>query len=128
MSFSTYLGNKVLDKIFSGTDFTAPSNVYVSLHTADPGLTGASECSGGSYARVAVVQGGFGTAVSKAVDNDSSITFPSLSADIGTATHWGLFDASSSGNFLMGGELSGSVSLTSGNVYEFVAGALDITA
>lgn len=54
MTLSTYLGNKVVDLLFNDTDFDPASatDIYVSLHSADPGLTGTSELSGNGYARV----------------------------------------------------------------------------
>ncbi len=52
MSLSTFAKNKILDYLLKGIAFTV-NPVYVSLHTATPGLTGASEVSGGSYARQA---------------------------------------------------------------------------
>lgn len=51
MALSAYVIPKLLDHVLKGTPFTQPTNIYVSLHTADPGTTGANECTGGSYAR-----------------------------------------------------------------------------
>ena len=42
MAFSTYGGNLALDWLLSNASVTRPTAWYVSLHTADPGLTGAS--------------------------------------------------------------------------------------
>ena len=51
MSISNYLENKLLDAVFNATAFNVTGDPYISLHTADPGETGASEVTGGSYAR-----------------------------------------------------------------------------
>lgn len=125
MALSTYLGNKILDHIFNGKVYTPSLTIYVSLHTADPGLTGASEASGGGYARVAVTQG-FGTPAAKNIDNDSAITFPELTSSIGTATHFGFWDAGTGGNFLFGDALDSSVALNVDSSINFAAAALSI--
>lgn len=80
---------------------------YVSLHTASPGSTGASEATGGSpaYARK---QTTWGTASGSTVAG-SEVTFD---VPAGTYTHWGLWDAATAGNFIDGGALSASVTLS----------------
>ena len=40
MGASTYLANNVLDHVLKTTAFAQPTNVYASLHSADPGTTG----------------------------------------------------------------------------------------
>lgn len=74
MALSAYLRDKLLDHVLKGAAFTQPTNVYISLHTSDPGTTGASECTGGSYARQALV-------VMVAADSTSS-GLPSCRVDI----------------------------------------------
>ena len=73
---------------------------WFSLHTADPGTTGANEGAGSGYARGQ-------TAWSAA--NAGSGTKAGTPATIGAAaqsyTHWGLWSASSGGTFHMGGPL-----------------------
>ena len=51
--FTDYLEDKVLDHVFGGTAYTAPSTLYVALFTVSPGDdgTGGTEVSGGAYAR-----------------------------------------------------------------------------
>ena len=57
--FSDYLEDKVLDHVFGGNAYTAPSTLYVALYTVAPSifrfnsgdLGGGTEVSGGSYAR-----------------------------------------------------------------------------
>lgn len=69
---------------------------YVSLHTADPGLTGASEVTGGAYVRVlaALPAGANGTGTAPSVD----INVPAGT----TVTHVGVWTAASSGSFIGG--------------------------
>ena len=50
--FSDFLETKVLDHVFGGTAYTAPTTLYVALYTAAPTDSGGgTEVSGGAYAR-----------------------------------------------------------------------------
>ena len=121
MSISDYLENELLDAVFNAGAFSV-TTPYVSLHTADPGETGASEVSGGSYARQA---GSFSVASGGAVENDANINFTDMPAT--TVTHVGVWDAASAGNFLWGGALSASKTTNAGDTFQIASGDLDVT-
>ena len=74
---------------------------FVSLHTADPGTTGASEVTGGSpaYARKAITW----AAASAGNLDGSSVTFD---VPAGTYTHLGYWSAVTAGTFYGGSALS----------------------
>lgn len=80
------------------------STVYVSLHTADPGTTGTSEVTGGSYARV------LGTWTSGTTGTLSMATL-TFNVPAGTFTHAGLWSASTSGTFRDKAALTPSVTV-----------------
>lgn len=120
-AFDQELAHQILNKVLRNTDFTHPTTVYVSLHTADPGETGASECSGGSYARQACA---FDAPASKATSNSADESFTNMPAC--TVTHAGLWDASSAGTFLWGGALTASKVVNSGDTFKLPAGDLDV--
>lgn len=120
MSISNYLELQLLDAVFNNDTF-AVATPYVSLHTADPGETGASEAAGGSYARQSST---YGAAAAGQVANDAAINFTSMPA--ATITHVGIWDAVSGGNFLWGGALSVSRTISSGGTAQFAIGALII--
>lgn len=120
---STYLTNKMLDKVFKDTAFTT-ATVYVSLHTATPGTTGASEATGGSYARQAVAAAGWNAAASGANSNVNNIDFTAMPA--ATITHIGFWDALTSGNYLWGGALSASKTTNSGDTFRLSAAAVTV--
>ena len=42
MGASTYLANSVVDHVLKTASFAQPTNIYASLHSADPATTGAS--------------------------------------------------------------------------------------
>ena len=52
MSFTNFLETEILDHVFAGAAYTAPSTKYLALFTGAPGETGGgTEVSGGGYAR-----------------------------------------------------------------------------
>lgn len=128
---SNYLREKVLNW-FRGTAFpAAPTNIYISLHTADPGTNGASEVSGGNYARQTVaVPAGLNAPVDSGsdelIDNVNAISWAAVTW-AATITHVGIWDAATVGNYLGGGALTASKVVVSGDTVTFAAGALDVT-
>lgn len=112
---------------------TSPlTNLYVSLHTGDPGEAGdqtTSECAYTSYARVAVARSGSGWTVSgNAASNAAAITFPAATGGSETATHFAVGTAASgTGKILYSGALTASLAISSGITPEFATGDLDVT-
>ena len=128
MSKSNTFENDWLKLIFNATaianlaDNAASSpltNLYVSLHTADPGEAGnqsTSEISYTSYARVAVARtsGGW-TVTNNSVSPVANIDFPAATGGSGTITYFGVGSASSgSGVLYYSGTVTPSISVTSG--------------
>ena len=126
-ALSDYAENKVLDVLGANATFTAPSAVYLGLSTGSFNDDGSgTEISGNNYARVAV---SFGSAASCTMSNDAAIEFAAATGSgFGTVSHWGLFDAASSGNLLVHGSFSASKTIASGDVLKIAVGDLDITA
>jgi len=104
------------------------TNAYVSLHTADPLDAGGSEVTGGAYARQGPT--GFSSAGNNptVASNSSTVTYTMASASWGTVTHFGVWDASSGGNFRGSGVLATPKTVNSGDTARFLAGTLTITA
>ena len=101
MAFSTYGGNLVLDWLLSNASVTRPTAWYVSLHTADPGLTGASEVTTGvdsDYVRKSVTFAA-ASALQKA-SNVAATWTANAGATTYVVTHVGIWDAATAGNFL----------------------------
>jgi hypothetical protein len=121
MSISNYAEAQILDALFNNDTF-AVATPYVSLHTADPGETGASETSGGSYIRKLA---SFGAASGGAISSDAELEWLDM-PDV-TITHVGIWDAESAGNFLWGGALVASKDLNAGDTFTIPSGDLDIT-
>ena len=120
--FSDYLEDKVLDHVFGGNAYTAPGTLYVA--PTDTG--GGTEVTGGSYARQSGAFTVSGTNPTQAT-NSAAIEYPTATADYGTVVAVGILDASSSGNLMAYANLTTSKTVSSGDVFRFDAGDLDIT-
>lgn len=123
---STYLSHATLNHLFRGVEYTRPgTSIYASLHTGDPGLTGASEVSGNNYARVQV--SAWDAPSNGATANTNNITWPvPTPSSFGTITHKGLFDAATSGNFLIAANLDVSLVTSAGSAPQDNAGSFDV--
>lgn len=104
MSFSDYAENKILDHMLATASWTAPSGVYVQLHTGDPGEAGTSNASAETTRKAA----SFDAASGGSASLSSTLTWASWSAGAETISHISLWDAASSGNCLGSGALSAS--------------------
>ena len=125
--FSDYLEDKVLEHVFGGNAYSAPSTLYVALYTVAPTDTGGgTEVTGGSYARQSGAFTVSGTNPTQA-SNSAAIEYPTATANYGTVVAVGIFDASSSGNLLAYANLTASKVVSTGDVFRFNAGDLDIT-
>lgn len=104
---STYMRNLLLAWGFTTGSATRPTTWYLSLHTADPGLTGTSEVTIGTdsdYVRKAVT---FAAPSGGQAANTGAITWTAnAGATTYTVTHIGVWDALTTGNYLGGGELA----------------------
>lgn len=120
MPATNYLKNEILDHVFRNSTYTAPTTVYVSLHTAADGGT---EVTGSGYARQAVT---FGAASSGAISNTGSIEFTPSGGDFGTVLSVGLYDASTAGNQLAYDNVT-ATSVTDANTYTIAVGDFDLS-
>jgi len=102
VSISNHGELQVLDEIYNAGAGVFPSaNVYISLHSGDPGETGANEVTGGSYARQ---QTDFTAAAAGTLSNVGAIAFAGMPAT--TVFGWGAWDAVSAGNNFWSGFLT----------------------
>ena len=133
MSFSNYTEAAILNSLFGKTsDFGALASaptIHVALFTDAPDDTGGgTEADYTSYARVSTAASDWNEASGGgALDNANAISFPEATGGSSTVTHFGLYDAATSGNYLGGGALASSLAVSSGITPEFAAGELDAT-
>ena len=134
MSFTDFLEDKVLNHVFGGNAYTAPTTIYVGLHTSASSDSAAStEVSGNAYARQTVAFTVSGTNPTEA-DNDSAIEFPVATGSWGTVSYAGIYDALTGGNLLAYAELTDPTdfvtalpkTIETGDVFRISAGNLKI--
>lgn len=128
MSKTNTFENDLLKLIFNATAIanladnaaTSPlTNLYVSLHTADPGEAGnqtTNETTYTSYARVAVARtsGGW-TVTTNSVSPVANIDFPTCTGGTATITYFGVGSASSgAGTLYYSGTVTPNISVSSG--------------
>jgi hypothetical protein len=142
MPKATTTCNNLLALIFNATtwndiaenDSSSPAaNLYLSLHTADPGVGGSqltNEASYTGYARLAVVRTTSGWSVPSggATQNAALAQFAECTAGSATVTHVAIGTASSgAGLVLYAGALASSRNISAGIQPQFAAGALTVT-
>ena len=134
MSKGNTFENDVVLLTFNGTAFSwnANTNLFVSLHTADPGEAGTqttSEATYTSYARVTVARtaGGF-TVTGNSVANTALVQFPQCTGGTNTVTHFAVGTVTSGvGQILYKGALNASLAVSNGIQPQFAAAALTVT-
>lgn len=126
MSFSNFLETELLDHVFTNSAYTAPSTLYLSLHTANPDEDGSGtevSTTGTAYARQTVTF----TVSGNTATTDAAVEFPTATANFGTVSHVAVWDASTAGNMLAYAALTTSKTIETGDVLRVPAGDLDIT-
>ena len=130
MSITYVSSNKVLDLAFGGTSFSPPSTYYFGLSTTSISIDGlgATEPSGGSYARVALANNktNFGTASNGALTNLVAVTFPESTASWGTITTVFMSDALTGGNIWFFDTLSPARTVASATTVLFAIGSIQV--
>lgn len=133
MSKSNTTENDVIQKIFHDVDFSwdAETDLWIALHTADPGEAGSqttSECAYGSYARQQVMRDATGWDVSgNQALNDDLISFPECTSGSETITHVSVGTApSGAGQILYSGALNAPRSVSAGITPQFAANGLTV--
>lgn len=130
---TTYSANRVMDYNFGSTAYSGglPATYYFGLSTTTINFdgTGATEPTGGSYARVAFTNNktNFGTASNGILTNATAVTFAESSASWGTITYVGMWDALTGGNIWWFDVLSPSRAVASLTTVIFAAGAVTVT-
>lgn len=121
---------RLLDYLFGNASPTSVGTLYFALFTSAPSASGGgTEVSGGSYARVSVTNNStnFPATSGNIKSNGTAIVFPTATANWGTITSWGVFDASSAGNLLAYGNLTSSQTVNSGDGFQFAIGQFSVT-
>lgn len=133
MSFSNTAETAVLNQVFVGTalSWNGNTNLWIALHTADPGETGTavtSEATYTSYARVSVTRSTGFTVSGNQVSNTNLVQFPQCSGGSNTITYASIVDTSSgAGTIIVRAALNTSIPVSTGIQPQFAASALSFT-
>lgn len=127
MSKSDAFENDFLKLIFNGTSISGladnassspNTNLYVSLHTANPGDAGNQETSEATYtgyARVAVARPAGWLVTDNSVSPAADVEFPECTGGSNTITHFAVgTDATGAGKILYHGTAAPNISVTEG--------------
>lgn len=136
--FGKLLSRQLLNTIFGKTpNFSAPANVFVALHTGDPGEDGqaGNEATGTGYARVSTAAADWNAATDatpSVLDNVNTVTFPQAGGDWSAGsnmTHfsiWRSLAGATEADFLASGSLSVAKPVLNGDTPSFPAGSLNV--
>lgn len=133
MSLSNTAETAILEQIFEGVALPWNSNtdLYLALHTADPGEAGTattSEATYTSYARVAVTRATDFNVSGNTISNANLEQFPQCTGGSNTITYASIVTTSAgAGTIIVRAALSSSISVTNGVQPQFAAGALSFT-
>ena len=114
---SAYTANKFLEAALKATSFSV-TTVYIQLHTATPGAAGTTAVATETTRKVAT----FAAASAGSIASNADVTWTSI-AGSQTATFFTAWDASSAGNFLFSGSVTGNA-YTAGDTFTITSGSL----
>jgi hypothetical protein len=137
MAFSQYLADRILNWVKGSTFPTALSNVFVSIHTGDPGAAGTSSDATATVtgsanrtqiASTAFTAAGAASGGGREITNTGvvQITTNAVNGSIQSISHFGVWDSQTGGNFLASGSLTTTVDVQNGDTVQFNVGALAI--
>ena len=137
-AMSDYLEGQLRAHVFRTNSYTKPTTLRVALATAattdaQTGATLTEVANSNAYARTGPnpLDANWTAASSTdgLTDNAAAITFPTATGSWGTVTHCMIVDSAThgAGNSIVHGSLSASKAVAINDIFEFAAGALDVT-
>ena len=131
MSKSNFLESEFIEAIFGAGSVTPTTNLFISLHTADPGQGGnqsSNEATFGDYARQQIAVPAEWTTGQDSAENALDILFPEATSGPETVTHFGVgLLLTGGGDLLYIGPLTASVLVDTGVTVKINAGNLVVT-
>ena len=137
-NFSNYLENKIVEWLDGVAMPTAPTILYVALFSSDPTDANAgteiTNTITGSTARAAVANADWTvttatTTLDAKIQNNAEITITNSSTNSTNvnATHFGVYNAATSGELLFHGQLASIVEITPGSAIKFAPNSITLT-
>lgn len=127
VGISTTLANSWLNTIrggAAGTTYTAPSAVYVQLHTANPGTAGTTSISS-TTTRVAATFGASTTGTQSMTNTPTWSSWAGTNGEV--LTHISVWDNTTAGNFLWSAALSASKTINTGDTFTLNSSSVTFT-
>ncbi len=107
--------------------FVPATGYYLSLHTGNPGTTGATEVTGGTYARQPITFGAPAAGSQASSGASAAQSFTGMPVEAGGCPYFGIWTALSGGTYLGGGSTTGlSGAISAGSTVAFAAGAVTL--
>jgi hypothetical protein len=122
---SNYLENELLDHL-RGSAFTAPTNLYLGLHTGDPTDAGGNEraLNGNGYTRQTIT---FNAASAGSMTSNADVSFTASGGSWGTITHSAVYDGTGAGaNMLWYSNLTASRTIDDTDTLTFASGQVSL--
>lgn len=114
--------NSILDALCRSVAWTDPAEVWVKLHTGDPGAAATANAATETTRKQAT----FGTGASGgAISNTAALTWTNV-AGTEDYTHFSAWDASTAGTFLFSGTVT-SNAVVAADTFTIPIGDLDVT-
>ena len=132
---NTYTENALLNHLFRGQAYTAPSTLYLGVSKSAPNEagTGFTEPTAPSYARYEITSNttNWTEPTTGSLSNSLAFRFVEAEESWTTAaaplTHWAIFDAANGGNMLFFGSLLKAQEVPAGGILEIPQNALVTT-
>lgn len=127
--FSTHLAQALINHVFRGQSYAAPVSKYLALFVADPtdNNVTSNEVTGTWYTRQQITSWTAPTGTGVSTANSNQLVFNAVTGSAVTVTHWGIYDATSTGNLLASGAFSTAKVLNVDDVLAVNAGDLTLT-
>lgn len=127
--YSTYLAQAIINHVLRGSAYTPPAATYLALAVADltdDNVTG-NEVTGAWYARQQVTSWAAPVGSGVSTSNSNGLAWDAITDNAVTVTHWGLYDAATSGNLLASGAFTESKVGNVNNRFQVSAGEIDLS-
>jgi hypothetical protein len=119
VGLSPGVANAFLNALCRAVNYTAPTAIWVQLHTAEPGAAGTTAIATETTRK----QGTFATAAASGlISNTAVLTWTNI-AGSQDASHYSLWDASTAGTFLGSGVITANA-YVAGDTYNMAVGAV----
>lgn len=119
---SSAVAAAILNAYFNATNITAPTAIWIQLHTGDPGASGTSNIATETTRKD--ITSVFSAASGGTVTSDTLVSWTNV-AGSEDYTHFSIHSASSNGTFYWSGTITANA-VTAGDTFNLAVGDIDI--